>query len=173
MNLIASPNSLVEIFSSLMNRHQTYFWISPWAKSTFPFLFEVEENDHRIGKMCFGLEGYETSPVVINELFDYTQVRYFNDHAIRHAISLFLFTSPDGSWDLLTGSLKFDKMSFEKPPVYVLHIDQDDDKDGRIWIQTNETIDYYWKLSRHLTEEEYELYWEAWRQIQAKGKGSF
>ncbi len=162
MNFIYSAEDLHELFKTLMSKHKKYLWITPFAKSTFPFVFDLADNEHKIEKICIGFNGLDTSPTFINEFFDYKQLKFFNNKLVPNTPNLFLFLSSDQQWDMLSGSLYLNKSSFEQDPQMIFHITSGDDSGNEILNGLLRNIDYVWDRSFKISEDEYEDYWERW-----------
>ena len=172
MNIITSGTELYDLFKSLLAKHKKYLWVSPFAKSTFPFVFDLADHESKLEKICIGFNGLLTSPTFINEFFDYEQVRYFTEKTVPNPANLFLFYSNEKSWDFLTGNIYLNKSSFDKDPLMVMHIDQTDDKDQTILPGIKMSIDKFWDLSSGISEDDYENYWELWsKELSAQEQG--
>ena len=162
MDFINSADDLHVLFKSLMSRHSKYYWVTPFAKSTFPFVFDLADHEHKIEKICIGFNGLDTSPTFINEFFDYKNLRYFNKKSVPNPPNFYLFYTSDRIWDLLSGSLYLNKSSFEQDPQMVFHITSLDDADQHILNGLMSSMSFVWERSFKIPEEEYEDYWERW-----------
>lgn len=162
MNIISSASMLSDLFRDLMAKHKEYHWVSPFAKSTFPFVFDLADHESKLARICIGFNELQTSPTFINEFFDYDQVRYFTDKKITNTANLYLFYSNDNSWDFITGNIYLNKSSFEKGPIMGIHLDQNDDDNQNILQVIRQNIDEFWNCSEKISEDDYENYWERW-----------
>ncbi|MBK9397316.1 MAG: hypothetical protein IPN55_08820 [Saprospiraceae bacterium] len=67
MEIINDKGEIRKVFKSLMDKHRKYFWVTRFARSTFPFIFDLADHESKIFKIAVGLNGLETSPTFINE----------------------------------------------------------------------------------------------------------
>jgi|GEM_PF-2954415 len=162
MKIINSGTELYEIFKSLMEKHKHYHWVSPFAKSTFPFVFDLADHESKLEQICIGYNGLQTSPTFINEFFDYEQVRYYTESSVHNSANLYLFYTNDHSWDFLTGNIFLNKSTFEKGPLLSVQMDQNDDVEHQLLRSIRDSIDKFWNCSEKISEDEYENYWEKW-----------
>lgn len=162
MEIINDKGEIRKVFKSLMDRHRKYFWVARFARSTFPFIFDLADHESKIFKIAVGLNGLETSPTFINEFFDCKAVRYFKKDSIPNDIDLFLFYTSETNWDLLFGTITINKDSFDNIPQFTYHTSAVDDINGTQLVKTFEAIDQIWSRTFEISEEEYEEYWEKW-----------
>lgn len=161
MRILTDTRELYNCFGELMQLHKKYYWVTPFAKSTFPFIFEMADHESKLEKICIGLNGLETSPTFINEFFEYPQVKYFNRKILADDLNLFLFFSNENKWDLLSGNVYLNKSSFGRGPLLVFHADNKN-SDQSLLHTSMSVVSQCWDASFNITEDEYEAYWERW-----------
>jgi hypothetical protein len=161
MKIISNAVTLNKEFSRLLKKYSHYCWAVAWAGTPTNIFDELKVNNKKIEKFIIGLHFYQTHPQFIKTFSKNENVKYIKLTNGTYHPKVYLFYNSEKEWEILSGSYNFTAEAFSNNLEFGI-LFSNTDGNQKLFDETMDFINNYWKEGSQFSEEELIKYQEKW-----------